>query len=98
MTWASGSIKQDLRSPLRERRLAGFKFNATVPLTELSEEVCYSILHQYKLFNVDVVVYEDASIDDFIDVLEESGTAPRKYCKCLYVFNKIDMLSLEQVQ
>lgn len=34
---------------------------------------------------------------DFIDVLEESGTAPRKYCRCLYTYNKIDMLSIQQV-
>mmetsp|Transcript_52038 Transcript_52038/g.123906 ORF Transcript_52038/g.123906 Transcript_52038/m.123906 type:complete len:413 (-) Transcript_52038:19-1257(-) len=82
---------------ITRKKTGGFKFNATVPLTELSEEVCYSILHQYKLFNVDVVIYEDASIDDFIDALEEVGTAPRKYCRCLYVYNKIDMLSLEQI-
>lgn len=79
-------------------KAGGYKFNATVPLTELSSEVCYSILHQYKIFNVDVVVHEDASIDDFIDVLEEAGSAPRKYCKCLYVYNKIDMLSISQVE
>mmetsp|Transcript_93734 Transcript_93734/g.302848 ORF Transcript_93734/g.302848 Transcript_93734/m.302848 type:complete len:412 (-) Transcript_93734:65-1300(-) len=78
-------------------KIGGLKFNATVPLTQLSREVCHSILQQYKLFNVDVVVHEDASIDDFIDVLEESGSAPRKYVKCLYVYNKIDMLSLAQV-
>jgi len=76
----------------------GYRFNATVPLTELSSEVCYTILHQYKIFNVDIIVHEDASIDDFIDVLEEMGTAPRKYCKCLYVYNKIDQLSISQVE
>lgn len=78
-------------------KTGGLKFNATVPTTMLSREMCHSILQQYKIFNVDVVVHEDASIDDFIDILEESGTAPRKYAKCLYVYNKIDMLSLAQV-
>mmetsp|Transcript_65497 Transcript_65497/g.142869 ORF Transcript_65497/g.142869 Transcript_65497/m.142869 type:complete len:413 (-) Transcript_65497:22-1260(-) len=79
-------------------KTGGLKFNATVPLTQLSRDMCYSILQQYKIFNVDVVVHEDASIDDFIDVLEESGSAPRKYCKCIYVYNKIDILSLSQVE
>merc|ERR1719188_2079702 len=46
---------------------------------------------------MDVVVHEDATVDDFIDVLEEMGTAPRKYVKCLYVYNKIDMLSIDLV-
>mmetsp|Transcript_94248 Transcript_94248/g.210780 ORF Transcript_94248/g.210780 Transcript_94248/m.210780 type:complete len:412 (+) Transcript_94248:104-1339(+) len=78
-------------------KTGGLKYNATVPVTELTREMVHSILQQYKMYNVDVVVHEDASIDDFIDVLEEQGTAPRKYCKCLYVYNKIDMLSLAQV-
>eukprot|EP00747_Dinoflagellata_sp_TGD_P206480 gnl/TRDRNA2_/TRDRNA2_80185_c0_seq1.p1 gnl/TRDRNA2_/TRDRNA2_80185_c0~~gnl/TRDRNA2_/TRDRNA2_80185_c0_seq1.p1 ORF type:complete len:413 (-),score=104.11 gnl/TRDRNA2_/TRDRNA2_80185_c0_seq1:80-1318(-) len=78
-------------------KTGGLKFNATCPITNLSPEVCHSILQQYKIYNVDVVVHEDASIDDFIDVLEESGSAPRKYCKCLYVYNKIDMLSIPQI-
>mmetsp|Transcript_46717 Transcript_46717/g.84321 ORF Transcript_46717/g.84321 Transcript_46717/m.84321 type:complete len:412 (-) Transcript_46717:95-1330(-) len=86
------------RISVTRTKTGGYKFNATVPLTELSSEVCYTILHQYKIFNVDVVVHEDASIDDFIDILEEAGTAPRKYCKCLYVYNKIDMLSISQVE
>lgn len=78
-------------------KTGGLKFNATVPLTVISREVVESILRQYKIFNIDVRLDEDASIDDFIDVLEEAGSAPRKYCKCLYVYNKIDMLSVEQV-
>lgn len=78
-------------------KTGGFKFNATVPLTRLSREVCFQILQQYKLFNVDVVVYEDATVDDFIDVLEETGSMRRKYMKCIYVYNKIDMLSLGQL-
>mmetsp|Transcript_9995 Transcript_9995/g.26519 ORF Transcript_9995/g.26519 Transcript_9995/m.26519 type:complete len:414 (+) Transcript_9995:161-1402(+) len=93
-------IRLNKRRPqisVTKTKAGGYKFNATVPLTELSSEVCYTILHQYKIFNVDVIVYEDASIDDFIDVLEEMGSAPRKYCRCLYVYNKIDQLSIAQV-
>jgi hypothetical protein len=82
---------------VNRKKDGGYKFNATVPLTELSSEICYTILHQYKIFNVDIVIHEDASIDDFIDVLEEQGTVPRKYVKCMYVYNKIDMLSMQQV-
>lgn len=79
-------------------KTGGLKYNATVPnITELSREMVHTILQQYKIFNADVILHEDASVDDFIDVLEEAGTAPRKYCKCLYVYNKIDMLSVEEV-
>lgn len=78
-------------------KTGGFKFNSTVPLTSLTREVCFQILQTYKIFNVDVVVHEDANMDDFIDVLEETGTMARKYMKCIYVYNKIDMLSIPQV-
>jgi len=89
--------KQRPKISITRTKTGGLKFNATVPLTILSFEMCYSILQQYKIFNVDVVIHEDASIDDFIDVLEESGTSPRVYMKCIYVYNKIDMLSIRMV-
>merc|ERR1719162_1044798 len=54
-------------------KTGGLKFNTTVPTTILTREMCHSILQTYKIYNVDIVVREDASIDDFIDVLEESG-------------------------
>lgn len=36
---------------------------------------------------------EDASVDQLIDVIEGN----RKYVKCLYVYNKIDVISIEDV-
>lgn len=82
---------------ITKTKTGGLKYNATVPVTYLSHDMVHTILQQYKMYNVDVVIHEDASIDDFIDILEEAGNAPRKYCKCLYVYNKIDMLSIAQI-
>lgn len=53
----------------------------------------YRILHEYKFHNCEVLFREDATTDDFIDVLEGN----RKYIKCLYVYNKIDVVSIEDV-
>lgn len=53
----------------------------------------YKILHEYKIHNCEVLFREDATTDDFIDVIEGN----RKYVKCLYVYNKIDMVSIEDV-
>lgn len=36
---------------------------------------------------------EDVTIDDFIDVIEGN----RQYIKCLYVYNKIDTITIEEV-
>lgn len=53
----------------------------------------YKILHEYKIHNCEVLFREDASTDDLIDVIEGN----RKYIKCLYVYNKIDVVSIEDV-
>lgn len=53
----------------------------------------YRILHNYKIHNADVLFREDAGVDELIDVIEGN----RKYIKCLYVYNKIDSLSIEEV-
>jgi ribosome-interacting GTPase 1 len=40
-----------------------------------------------------VLVREDATVDQFIDVI----LGNRKYIKCIYCYNKIDQISLEEV-
>jgi ribosome-interacting GTPase 1 len=74
----------------------GVKINATCPLKKLGtspEKTIYAILHEYKIHNCEVLLREDVSIDQFIDVIEGN----RKYIRCLYVYNKIDMCTIEQV-
>lgn len=36
---------------------------------------------------------EDATVDDLIDVIEGN----RKYMKCVYVYNKIDVIGIDDV-
>ncbi|KAF9821818.1 hypothetical protein IEO21_00248 [Rhodonia placenta] len=67
--------------------------NTTVKLTKTDERTIRSILASYKLHNCEVMIREDITTDEFIDVL--IGT--RKYMPCLYVYNKIDAISLEQM-
>jgi ribosome-interacting GTPase 1 len=43
------------------------------------------------MHNADVLVHDDSTIDDLIDIVEGN----RKYVKCLYCYNKIDCISLE---
>lgn len=71
----------------------GLKFNSTVPLTSFDRDQCASVLTSYRIFNADVVVREDITVDDFIDVIDGN----RKYCKCLYVYNKVDMINLAEM-
>jgi len=74
----------------------GIKFNATVPLTKMGDnpgDLVYKILHGYRIHNAEVLFRADHSVDEFIDIVEGN----RKYVKCMYVYNKIDTLSIEEV-
>jgi len=77
----------------KRKTTGGITINTRVKLTRTDEKTIRTILAGYKLHNCDVMIREDITIDEFIDVL--IGT--RKYIPCLYVYNKIDAISLEQL-
>ncbi|KAI6651566.1 Developmentally-regulated GTP-binding protein 2 [Oopsacas minuta] len=77
----------------KRKKAGGLGFTATCPLTHLSEKLVQLILHEYKIFNAEVLVRDDCTADDLIDVIQGN----RVYMKCLYVFNKIDTICLEDV-
>lgn len=71
----------------------GIGFNSTLTLTKINEKMVQLILHEYKIFNAEVLFREDCTADEFIDVIQDN----RVYLPCLYVYNKIDCISLEEV-
>ena len=75
------------------KAIGGLKFNHTIPLTHLSEGLVKTVLHEYKMHNCEVLVREDVTLDQFIDVVEGN----RVYMRCLYVYNKIDTITIEEV-
>ncbi|KAG2765116.1 hypothetical protein JG687_00010486 [Phytophthora cactorum] len=80
----------------RKKNGGGITFNSTLRLTKLGDDpyqTVYKILHEYKIHNCEVLFREDCTTDDLIDVIEGN----RKYVKCLYVYNKIDVVSIEDV-
>lgn len=80
----------------KKKATGGIKFNATCPLTHLGDvpsETVTRILGGYRIHNAEVLFREDCGVDDLIDVIEGN----RKYVRCLYVYNKIDTLSIEEV-
>lgn len=52
-----------------------------------------AILSEYKIHNADVVLKYDSTQDDLIDVIEGN----RIYIPCIYVLNKIDQISIEEL-
>lgn len=68
-----------------------------MPLTKLGDDpndAVTRVLGSYKIHNAEVLFREDCSLEDLIDVIEGN----RQYIRCLYVYNKIDSLSLEEVE
>ncbi|XP_005750237.1 developmentally-regulated GTP-binding protein 2 [Pundamilia nyererei] len=77
----------------KPKKGGGLSFNSTVPLTQCSEKLVQLILHEYKIFNAEVLFREDCTPDEFIDVI----VGNRVYMPCLYVYNKVDQISIEEV-
>mmetsp|Transcript_3977 Transcript_3977/g.2940 ORF Transcript_3977/g.2940 Transcript_3977/m.2940 type:complete len:173 (+) Transcript_3977:304-822(+) len=62
-------------------------------MTKMSEDTIRSICHEYKISNADLHFKCNATADDLIDVIEGN----RVYTPCIYVLNKIDMISIEEL-
>ncbi|KAL9048357.1 MAG: hypothetical protein Q9162_007762 [Coniocarpon cinnabarinum] len=78
---------------LKQKKAGGMKITFSAPPKYLDEKMVYNILRDYKMLNCEVLVRdENATVDDFIDVIMKDH---RKYVKCLYVYNKIDAVSVE---
>jgi len=78
---------------IKVMKTGGIIFNASCKLTKIDEKMVRNIMAEYKMHNAHVNFRDDYDVDDLIDVIE--GT--RKYVKCLYVYNKIDTISIEDV-
>jgi small GTP-binding protein len=85
--------KERPRIYLKRKAGGGVKVNHTVPLTKCDEKLIMTVLHEYKIFNADVIFHDDYTVDEFIDVIQGS----RVYIRCLYTYNKIDHLTIKQV-
>jgi uncharacterized protein len=68
-------------------------YQAMVKQTELTEEIVLSICREYRILSADVFLRCDATIDQFIDVIEGN----RYYIPAIYVLNKIDQLTIEEL-
>jgi len=78
---------------IRDCKGGGVKLNSTVKLTHLDEKLCQTICQEYKRFNLEIICREDCTADDLIDAIEGN----RKYIDAIYVYNKCDTISIEDV-
>lgn len=79
---------------LKMKKTGGVKVNSLTTPKYLDEKMVSAILKDYKIHNADVLIRdENVTMDDFIDIINEQYVT---YTKCLYVYNKVDAVSLEE--
>ena len=79
---------------IKVMKTGGIIFNSSVKLTRIDEKMVKNILQEYKIHNCHINFRGDYDVDEMIDVIEGN----RKYVKCLFVHNKIDTISIEEVE
>ena len=79
---------------LTKANRGGLRINPTVKLTKLDEEMVADICREWGYLNGTIVVRQDITEDQLIDVLAGN----RVYAQALVVVNKIDLVSPEYVK
>lgn len=77
----------------RKKDKGGLNLTSLVTQTELDHDLVKNILSEYKIHNADITLRENSTMDDLIDVIEGN----RVYVPCIYLLNKIDQISIEEL-
>ncbi|KAI0939741.1 hypothetical protein AcW1_004666 [Taiwanofungus camphoratus] len=79
---------------VRKKDKGGIAITNTVPLTNIDHDEIKAILSEYRISNADVAIRQaNATADDLVDVIEGN----RVYIPAIYVLNKIDAISIEEL-
>ncbi|KAK1746010.1 ribosome-interacting GTPase [Skeletonema marinoi] len=77
-----------------KKEAGGIGYQEMTPQTKgMNAEVCRMVLKEFKISCAEVILREDVTVDQFIDVIEGN----RAYIPVLYVFNKIDSITIEEL-
>lgn len=89
-------IRLNKRPPnltVKRKEKGGINLTVTCHQSTLDSDYVKSILSEFRINNADVILREDATEDDLIDVIEGN----RVYVPCIYVLNKIDQISIQEL-
>ena len=82
----------DVKFIKKEKGGIGYQ-ETTLQTKGMSKEAAMLICKEYKISCAEIIIREDITVDQFIDVIENN----RAYIPVLYVFNKIDSISIEEL-
>ncbi|KAH3666452.1 hypothetical protein OGAPHI_003448 [Ogataea philodendri] len=79
---------------IKKKEKGGISITSTVALTKIDHDQVKAVLQEYRMNSCDVQFRCDATVDDLIDVIEIRN---RRYIPAIYVLNKIDSFSIEEL-
>merc|ERR1712243_423630 len=85
--------KQPPNIIFKKKDKGGINLQTMVPQSELDLDLVKTILSEYRISNADITLRCDATADELIDVVEGNRT----YIPCIYVLNKINQISIEEL-
>jgi|EP00769_Ergobibamus_cyprinoides_P004618 small GTP-binding protein len=89
-------IRLNQRPPniaLTKKDRGGITVTSTVELTHMTKELVEQVCKDMKINNADVTIREDITPEQLIDVIEGN----RVYIPCIFVLNKIDQITIEEL-
>jgi len=88
--------KQPPNISFKRKEKGGISFTAVGAFTptNLDLETVKAVCAEYKIHNADVMIRDNYTVDDLIDVIEGN----RVYVPCIYALNKVDQISLEELE
>ncbi|ODQ77844.1 hypothetical protein BABINDRAFT_9827 [Babjeviella inositovora NRRL Y-12698] len=87
--------KQPPNILIKKKERGGVNITNTVPLTHLDNDEIRAVMSEYRMNSADIAFRCDATVDDLIDTIEAQN---RRYIPAVYVLNKIDSFSIEELE
>ncbi|RDA82456.1 hypothetical protein CP532_0206 [Ophiocordyceps camponoti-leonardi (nom. inval.)] len=78
----------------KKKDKGGLNITSTVPLSHIDHDEIRAVMSEYRINSADITIRCDATVDDLIDVLEAKS---RSYIPVVYCLNKIDSISIEEL-
>ncbi|EGV64508.1 GTP-binding protein rbg1 [Yamadazyma tenuis] len=87
--------KQPPNIVIQKKERGGVNITTTVPLTHLDNDEIRAVMGEYKINSANIAFRCDATVDDLIDTIESKN---RRYIPAVYVLNKIDSFSVQELE
>ncbi len=79
---------------IKKKHMGGIRVSFAVKPTHITESLVKDMLREYGYHNAEVVIRDNITVDELIDVLRINS---RKYVKAIYVITKIDEKSKREI-